>query len=61
MAWVFCVGLFIGLPIGCHLRQQGYKTKAVRAYRTVIPIQEQSAEQETAINANVLSDNHNEK
>jgi hypothetical protein len=32
MVWAFAAGLFVGLPIGCYLREKGYSRKAKQAY-----------------------------
>lgn len=31
------VGLFIGLPAGCYLREAGYHHRALRAYHVLVP------------------------
>jgi hypothetical protein len=37
MVWAFAVGLFVGLPIGCYLRERGYAQKIIRAYDIMNP------------------------
>ena len=32
MVYAFGVGLLIGLPVGCYLREKGYTQKAMKAY-----------------------------
>lgn len=37
MVWAFCVGLFVGLPVGCYLREVGYSRKAKDAWSIFFP------------------------
>lgn len=37
MVWAFCVGLFVGLPVGCYLREVGYSRKAKDAWAVLFP------------------------
>jgi hypothetical protein len=37
MVYAFFVGLFVGLPIGCYLREKGYTNKVMKAYEVFTP------------------------
>lgn len=37
MVYAFCVGMFIGLPVGCYLREVGYAHKFQSAYSIFFP------------------------
>lgn len=37
MALAFGVGLVVGIPAGCYLRERGYTQKAVQAYELFSP------------------------
>lgn len=37
MVYAFFVGLFLGLPVGCYLREAGYQQKFRRAYQQFSP------------------------
>lgn len=37
MVLAFCVGLFVGLPVGCYLREVGYARKFKAAYEVFVP------------------------
>jgi len=38
--YAFGVGLFVGLPLGCYLREKGITNKLRKAYREVVPEKE---------------------
>jgi hypothetical protein len=38
MVYAFFVGLFVGLPVGCYLRERGYTNKVMRAYEVFTPV-----------------------
>ena len=40
MVYAFFIGLFVGLPIGCYLREVGYASKIQRAYQVLSPPQD---------------------
>lgn len=37
MVYAFFGGMFVGLPIGCYLREKGYHSKAIKAYEIFNP------------------------
>ena len=37
MVWAFVVGMFVGLPMGCYLREVGYSRKAKDAWAVFFP------------------------
>jgi hypothetical protein len=37
MVYAFFVGLFVGLPVGCYLREAGYQRKFKNAYQQFAP------------------------
>ena len=37
MVYAFFVGMFVGLPIGCYLRERGYTQKVMKAYDVISP------------------------
>lgn len=37
MVYAFFVGLTLGLPLGCYLREQGYASKLKNAYHVFVP------------------------
>jgi hypothetical protein len=37
MVYAFLVGLTLGLPIGCYLREAGYAHKILNAYNIFVP------------------------
>ena len=37
MVWAFCVGLVVGLPAGCYLREKGYAKRMRHAYHAMLP------------------------
>ncbi|CDW81037.1 UNKNOWN [Stylonychia lemnae] len=39
MVYSFFVGMFVGLPIGCYLREVGYANKFKSAYKIFFPDQ----------------------
>lgn len=41
MVMAFAVGLFVGLPIGCVLREKGYARKMNQAYEIFFPVNDE--------------------
>ena len=37
MVYSFAIGMFVGLPVGCWMREQGHHHRAMRAYRVMFP------------------------
>ena len=37
MVYSFFVGMFLGFPVGCYLRETGYHKRALEAYRVLVP------------------------
>ena len=37
MVYAFFAGLFVGLPVGCYLRERGYANKLNDAFRVFYP------------------------
>jgi hypothetical protein len=37
MVYAFFVGMFVGLPFGCYLREVGYAKKFRNAYEIFVP------------------------
>ena len=37
MVWTFCVGMVLGFPVGCYLRETGYTKKMRNAYHALNP------------------------
>ena len=40
MVYAFFVGLTIGLPVGCYMREAGYAQKIKNAYNVFVPLPE---------------------
>lgn len=40
MVYAFFVGLTIGLPLGCYMREAGYAQKVKSAYNVFVPLPE---------------------
>lgn len=37
MVYLFFGGLFVGLPVGCWLRERNYHAKFIKAYQVIVP------------------------
>ena len=41
MVYAFMIGMFVGLPVGCYLREAGYARKFQNAYDIFFPDQKE--------------------
>lgn len=44
MVYAFSIGLFLGIPFGCYLREKGYAGKMKKAYEVFYPSPNESQE-----------------
>merc|ERR1712228_689882 len=43
MVYLFVGGLFLGLPVGCWMREKNYHARFIKAYHVIVPPQEAPA------------------